>query len=101
MAILKASKQIYEFSLEDMKALIAADLNVNPNAVDVQYTIGDIGLGDPMDRYPAPRGVKGVRVTVNNPEQNTVRNPLHPKLTSSLASQIDAVESKTSQWGDH
>lgn len=54
----------YEVSLEDMKAMIAKELTVDPSRVSVSYKIGATGPGDPMDRYPAPTGVVGVTVTV-------------------------------------
>lgn len=28
----------------------------------VNYIEGDVGPGDPMDRYPAPRGIIGIKV---------------------------------------
>lgn len=95
MAILKASKQIYEFSLPEIKALIANDIGVPVDRVSVEYVQGDLGLGDPLDRHPAPRGVVKIRVTVEN-----TAAPARPQYTSSLASQIEVVESSTSQWGD-
>ena len=52
----------YDVSLDAMKELIAKDLGVPVSEVSVEYVIGDIGPGDPMDRYPAPRGVTGVKV---------------------------------------
>jgi hypothetical protein len=68
MATLKSNKTTYEFSLDDMRALIANDLGVDLNKVTVTYAMGQTGPGDPMDRYPAPRGVVGVLVTVDNSE---------------------------------
>lgn len=87
MAILKASKQIYEFTLDDMKALIASDLGVPASAIDVSYVEGDVGPSDPMDRFPTPRGIVSVSVTVNNEKYQ------RPAKTNSLAEQIAAVES--------
>lgn len=87
MAILKASKQIYEFSLDDMKALIASDLGVPASAINVSYVEGDVGPSDPMDRFPTPRGIVSVSVTVNNEKYE------RPAKTNSLAGQIAAVES--------
>ena len=96
MGILTASTQTYEFTLDEMKKLIASDLGVNSSSINVEYKIGDVGPGDPMDRYPAPQGVVGVKVTVNTKE--LVKQPA---VQNNLASQIAAVESQTSQWGDH
>lgn len=94
MAILKASKQIYEFTLDDMKALIASDLGVPASSVSVNYVEGDVGLGDPMDRYPAPRGIVGITVTVDCQKSDKPKS----MVTNSLASQIASVESRKSQW---
>lgn len=52
----------YSISTETMKAMIASDLGIDSSEINVQYVLGDIGLGDPMDRYPAPRGVVEVKV---------------------------------------
>lgn len=54
----------YDVTLEDMKAMIAKELIVDPSRVHVDYKIGDTVTGDPMDRYPAHRGVVGITVTV-------------------------------------
>ena len=54
----------YDVSLEDIKEMIAKELIVDPSRIHVDYKIGATGPGDPMDRYPAPRGVVGVTVTV-------------------------------------
>lgn len=91
--ILKTSKREYEFTLDNMVQLIAADLNVRPEQVTVDYVIGDTGPGDPMDRYPAPRGVVGVRVWVDD-------TPKERSWSSSLGSQIEAVESDRRPFGD-
>lgn len=66
MAILKSKSTEYEFSLADMVNLVAADLGVDAKNVTVSYVEGDVGPGDPMDRYPAPRGIVKIRVTVRN-----------------------------------
>jgi hypothetical protein len=59
----------YEVSLDDIKEMIAYKLGVACSRVRVDYKIGDTGPGDPMDRYPAPRGVIGVTVTVSGEEE--------------------------------
>ena len=66
MAILKSKSTEYEFSLDDMTKLVAADLGVDAKNVIVSYVEGNVGPGDPMDRYPAPRGIVKIRVTVRN-----------------------------------
>ena len=61
--ILKSEVSTYEFSLEQMKLLIAADLNVDPNRVTVTYVMQEVG-GDPMDRFPGHKQVTRVEVSV-------------------------------------
>ena len=53
----------FEVSLDTMKQLIANDLEVPVDEITVTYVEGDVGPGDPMDRYPAPRGIVKIRVT--------------------------------------
>ncbi len=53
----------YTVSLDTMQQLIAQDLGVPPEEITVTYVEGDVGPGDPMDRFPAPRGVVSIRVT--------------------------------------
>lgn len=65
MAVLKSKVSIYEFALEDMKKLIAADLEIPVAFIDVEYVIREVG-GDPMDRFPGHDQVVGVRVTVKD-----------------------------------
>jgi ribosomal protein S24E len=61
--ILKSEISTYEFSLEQMKQLIAADLNVDPNRVTVRYVLQEVGA-DPMDRFPGRTEVTRVEVSV-------------------------------------
>lgn len=61
--ILKSEISTYEFTLEQMKQLIVADLNVDPNRVTVNYVIQEVG-GDPMDRFPGHKQVTKVEVIV-------------------------------------
>lgn len=61
----------YEVSLDAMKQLIANDLGVPADELNVTYVEGNVGLGDPMDRYPAPRGIVGIRVTHTAKAGNT------------------------------
>lgn len=62
--VLKSKVSTYEFDLESIKKLIAIDLDVDLNKINVEYVIGEVG-GDPMDRYPGQKEVTKVRVTVN------------------------------------
>lgn len=63
--ILKSKVMTYEFALYEMKVLIAADLGVAVDRVDVEYVIQEVG-GDPMDRFLGHKQVTGVRVTVKD-----------------------------------
>jgi hypothetical protein len=63
--ILKSKVLTYEFGLDEMKALIAEDLKVNADRIDVTYVIQEVG-GDPMDRFPGHNQVTKVRVTVKD-----------------------------------
>jgi hypothetical protein len=63
--ILKSKILTYEFGLDEMKALIAEDLKVNADRIDVTYVIQEVG-GDPMDRFPGRDQVTKVRVTVKD-----------------------------------
>jgi hypothetical protein len=63
--ILKSKILTYEFGLDEMKALIAADLKVHVDRIDVTYVIQEVG-GDPMDRFPGHNQVTKVRVTVKD-----------------------------------
>jgi hypothetical protein len=63
--ILKSKVLTYEFGLDEMKALIAEDLKVNADRIDVTYVIQEVG-GDPMDRFPGHNQDTKVRVTVKD-----------------------------------
>jgi hypothetical protein len=63
--ILKSKVLTYEFGLDEMKALIAADLKVHVDRVDVTYVIQEVG-GDHMDRFRGTDQVTKVRVTVKD-----------------------------------
>lgn len=63
--ILKSKVSTYEFSLEDLKMLIAADLDVFSEDIEVEYVIREVG-GDPMDNFPGVKTVTGVRVTLKH-----------------------------------
>jgi hypothetical protein len=62
--ILKSSQETYEFGLDQMKELIAADLQVHVDCVTVRYVIQEVG-GDPMDRFPGRDQVTKIEVTVD------------------------------------
>jgi hypothetical protein len=69
--ILKSQIATYEFGLDDIKLLIAADLGVSAARASVEYVIQEVG-GDPMDRFPGHKQVTGVRVTVKEPLNGSV-----------------------------
>ena len=60
--VLTSTVSTYEFSLDQMKALIAADLECKVEDLHVEYVIREVG-GDPMDRFPGVDQVVAVRVT--------------------------------------
>lgn len=64
MSIIKQTSSVFTFdiSIDSMKSLIAKDLGVSQESIRVEYIIGDLGPGDPMDRFDPPRGVVGIRV---------------------------------------
>lgn len=61
MAILKERTAIYEFSLIDVKKLIADNLNVDPHRVQVHYKL--VSDNDDLPGYPTYH-VAGLTVTV-------------------------------------
>lgn len=63
--ILKSKVATYEFSLVEMKALIASDLGQQDSQINVEYIIQEVG-SDPMDRFPGHKQVTGVRVTIKD-----------------------------------
>jgi hypothetical protein len=63
--VLKSKITTYEFSLTEMRELIAADLVLPKSQIEVEYVIQEVG-GDPLDRFPGHKQVTGVRVTVKD-----------------------------------
>lgn len=63
--ILKSKVTTFEYDLHSMESLIAADLNVPVNTVNVTYVIEEVG-GDPMDRFRGTDTVTKIRVTITN-----------------------------------
>lgn len=66
MGILKGSQTrttVYEFTPEDLRALIANDLYEDKCDITVEYVIQEVG-GDPMDRYSGTKQVTKIKVTV-------------------------------------
>lgn len=63
MIIAKATT--YEFDLDEIKKMIAKELNASVNSISVKYIIQEIGA-DCMDRYPGIQTVTGVKVTVKS-----------------------------------
>ena len=62
--VLKSQVATYEFSLDDMRKLIAADLDRHEDQIEVTYVVEEVGA-DPMDRFPGVEQVTKVRVKVN------------------------------------
>lgn len=60
------SSVTYEIAPDAVKQLIAKDLIVPPETIDVHYVIQEVG-GDPLDRYPGTPTVTKIRVTVKKP----------------------------------
>lgn len=69
MPVLKSKTTQYTFSLKEMKKLIAKDMNLPVEAIQVYYDIKEVG-GDPMDRYPGINQVTEIRVTVDETKVN-------------------------------
>ncbi len=63
--ILKSKVSTFEYDLRSMESLIAADLNVPVNTINVTYVIEEVG-GDPMDRFRGRDEVTKIRVTITN-----------------------------------
>jgi hypothetical protein len=63
--ILKSNISTYEFSLDEIKELICADLQLEIDQVTVEYVIEEVN-SDPMDRYRGTDEVTKIRVTVKN-----------------------------------
>lgn len=69
MAILKSKTTKYEFSLDEMKKLIAEDMKVPVEAIHVNYVIEEVG-GDVLDRYPGIKTVTKIEVIVDETKIN-------------------------------
>lgn len=69
MSLLKNAGAIntttYEVSPDAIKQLIAADLNVKVEQLNVHFVIEEVG-GDPMDRFRGTDTVTKIRVTVKS-----------------------------------
>jgi hypothetical protein len=63
--ILKSKVSTFEYDLRSMESLIAADLNVAVNTINVTYVIEEVG-GDPMDRFRGIDTVTKISVTITN-----------------------------------
>lgn len=62
--ILKTKVSTYEFSLDSMRDLIAKDLEVEPEKIEVQYVIQSVG-GSYQDERGTPAVTK-IRVNVKH-----------------------------------
>lgn len=69
MPVLKSKTTQYTFSLEEMKKLIAKDMNLPVEAIQVYYDIKEVG-GDSMGSYPGVKKVTEIRVTVDETKTN-------------------------------
>ena len=63
--ILKTKVSTYEFDLDAIRDLIAADLEVDPRKVEVKYVIQNMGA-DCLDRNPGYPAVTKIQVTVSH-----------------------------------
>lgn len=63
MPTMKHSKRTFEYKPEEIKKLIASDLKVSPDCVEVDFIIQEVG-GDPMDRFPGRDEVTKINVVV-------------------------------------
>jgi hypothetical protein len=63
--VLKSSLVTYEFTPLEIRQLIAADLQVDENKINVTFVIEEVG-GDPMDRFRGTDTVTKIRVTVSD-----------------------------------
>ena len=64
MPILKSKSTEYSYRLNEIKRLIAKDLEVEDSSISVNYVIREVNC-DPMDRYPGTLEVVSIKVTVN------------------------------------
>ena len=64
MPELKSKKTSYVYDLDEVKKLIADNLNKKVEAVSVEYVIREVG-GDQMDRYPGTPTVTEIKVTID------------------------------------
>lgn len=62
---LDSTVSTYNFSLEALKELIAADLDVDAEDLQVEYIIQEVG-GDPLGSYNGRNQVTKVRVTLKH-----------------------------------
>jgi len=60
-----AKRTTYEFSLEEMKNLFSATLQVPVENLSVSYVMQEVG-GDPTDRFRGTDEVTKIEVTVDN-----------------------------------
>lgn len=63
--ILKSKVSSYEFSTDDIKLLIAKDLEVPVEKVLVNYVIEEVG-GGPPDRFRGTDTVTKIRVSITH-----------------------------------
>lgn len=65
MSLLNPTKKVLEIAPEQLVKLIAQDLEVPEDKIEVKYVISEVG-GDPMDRYRGTPQVTKIEVTINS-----------------------------------
>lgn len=65
MSLLNPNKKVLEVAPEQLVKLIAQDLQVPEDKVEVNYIIAEVG-GDPMDRYRGTPQVTKIQITINS-----------------------------------
>lgn len=64
MSILKAKTTKYEFSPDEIKKLIAQDMNIPEVAITINFRIQEVN-GDVLDRYRGVDTVTKIEVTID------------------------------------
>lgn len=61
--VMKPRTTTFSYNPDEIKKLIADDLDVDPEHIEVKYVIQEVGA-DVLDRFPGTKQVTSVRVTV-------------------------------------
>jgi hypothetical protein len=78
MPVMQASTQVYNFSLDEIKKLVAADLTVSPDHITVEYVQTEIS--DAMDRY-SRKEVTSVKVTVDTKKSEAAKSKIRSQFS--------------------